>query len=517
VVQPSLGAEPGDAEGRGALVRLEGVSKSFGGVRVLKDVDFDVRPGEVHALLGENGAGKSTLIKIIAGVHAPDSGVIRVGDEELKAVTPREAVKGGIATVYQELLLFPELTVAENVFLGHAPKTGLGTLDWGLMRRTARGLLDSLDSHDLDVDAKVGTLSVANRQRIEIAKALSQEAKLLIMDEPTAALADADVERLMTVVKRLRDRGVGIIYVSHKLPEIFELADRVTVLRDGALIGTRPIAEVSEASLVAMMVGREIDHLFPKPEPKIGAPILKVSGLSFGDRVRDVSFELCRGEILGLAGLVGAGRTELALTIFGITPATAGTIEIDGAPVAITSPRRARSLGIAYVPEDRGLQGLVRPMTVGENTSMAALKKIARGIFIDFAAEAKRALLAIKQLGIRARGPQQVVGQLSGGNQQKVVLGKWLETSPRILIMDEPTRGIDVGAKSEIHALMGRLAQEGLAILMISSELPEVLGMSDRVLVMHGGRLVATIDRAEANPESVGAAMAGASRADEAA
>ena len=332
------------------------------------------------------------------------------------------------------------------------------------------------------------------------------------MDEPTAALADADVLRLMAVVKRLRARGVGIVYVSHKLPEIFEIADRVTVLRDGALIGTRPIVEVTEQTLVAMMVGREIDHLFPKPEPEIGEAVLRVSNLSFGDRVRDISFELRRGEILGLAGLVGSGRTELALTIFGITPASSGTIMLDGSPVVIASPRQARRLGIAYVPEDRGLQGLVRPMTIGQNVSMASLRRIARGIFLDLRAEAVQAAASIRQLGIRARGPAQVVAQLSGGNQQKVVLGKWLETAPRILIMDEPTRGIDVGAKSEIHALMGRLAQQGLAILMISSELPEVLGMSDRVLVMHGGRLVATIDRAEATPETVGAAMAGASR-----
>ena len=489
------------------LIRLEGVSKSFGGVRVLRDVDFDVRPGEVHALLGENGAGKSTLIKIIAGTHAPDGGVIRLGDEELKAITPRAATRAGIATVYQELLLFPDLTVAENVFLGHAPRTGHGTLDWGRMRREARELLDSLDSHDLDVDVNVGALSVANRQRIEIAKALSQDARVLIMDEPTAALADADVKRLMAVIKRLRERGVGIVYVSHKLPEIFELADRVTVLRDGALIGTRPVSEVDEAALVAMMVGREVDRLFPKPHPKIGETVLKVSNLSFGDRVRDISFELRRGEILGVAGLVGSGRTELALTIFGITPATSGTIEIGGGPVAISSPGQACRLGIAYVPEDRGHQGLVRPMSIGQNISMASLGNVASGIFIRFAAETRRAVASIGQLGIRARGPDQVVGQLSGGNQQKVVLGKWLETSPRILIMDEPTRGIDVGAKAEIHALMGRLAEQGLAILMISSELPEVLGMSDRVLVMHGGRLVSTIDRADANPKSVGAAM----------
>jgi len=493
-------------------VSLQGISKSFAGVPVLKGIDFDVRAGEVHALLGENGAGKSTLIKIIAGVHAPDSGTIRLGDTTYSAVSPKEARKGGVATVYQELLLFPELTVAENVFLGNAPRGRMRMLDWGQMRRRARQLLDQLDSPDLDVDARVGSLSVANRQRVEIAKALSQDARVLIMDEPTAALADADIRRLIAVVKRLRERGVGIVYVSHKLPEVFELADRVTVLRDGALIGTRPIAEVTEQSLVAMMVGREIDHLFPRGEPRIGATILKVEGLSYGTRVRDISFELRRGEILGLAGLVGAGRTELALTLFGITPATAGTITLDGQPVTIRSPKEARNLGIAYVPEDRGLQGLVRPMTIAQNNSMASLHHVARGIFIDVGTELSRAVDSIRKLGVRARGPDQVVGQLSGGNQQKVVLGKWLETEPRILIMDEPTRGIDVGAKSEIHALMARLAGEGMAILMISSELPEILGMSDRVLVMHGGRLTATIDRADASAETVGTAMTQATR-----
>ena len=407
-----------------ALLQLSGVSKSFAGIRVLKDVDFDVRPGEVHALLGENGAGKSTLIKVIAGVHAPDGGVIRIGDAEHKALSSRDATRGGIATVYQELLLFSELTVAENVFLGHAPRTRWGSLDWSLMRRRARQLLDSLDSHELDVDAKVGTLSVANRQRVEIAKALSQDARVLILDEPTAALADADVRRLMVVIKRLRDRGVGIIYVSHKLPEIFELADRVTVLRDGALIATKPIAEVTEQSLVAMMVGRDIAQMFPKPVPQIGEVLLRVSNLSFGDRVRDISFELRRGEILGIAGLIGSGRTELALTLFGVTPATAGSIELDGRLVRITSPRQARDLGIAYVPEDRGLQGLVRPMTIAQNVSMAAMQHVTNGIFMRFAAEFQRAAEAIQRLGIRARGPEQVVGQLSGGNQQKVVLGQ---------------------------------------------------------------------------------------------
>ncbi len=489
------------------LVALEGLSKSFSGVRVLKDVNFDVRPGEVHALLGENGAGKSTLIKTIAGVHKPDTGVIRIEGRPVEFASPRDAQRRGIAVVYQELLLFPELTVAENIFLGHAPRSAWGGIDWSAVRAKARAILDSLDSPDLDIDAPVSTLSVANRQRVEIAKALSQDAKLLIMDEPTAALAEADVQRLMEVVRKLRARGVAIVYVSHRMPEIFALADRVTVIRDGAWIATQPIGAVTERSLVAMMVGREIDRLFPKIDATLGAVALALREVSFGTRVRHVSFELRAGEILGIAGLVGSGRTELALTIFGITPATSGEIRLAGKPVTIDSPRRARDLGIAYVPEDRGSQGLVRPMTIAENTSMAVLDRIAPASVIDRRRELGTAQDAIQRFGIRARGPAQLVKQLSGGNQQKVVLGKWLAANPRVLIMDEPTRGIDVGAKSEIHALMGRLAQQGLAILMISSELPEVLGMSDRVLVMNSGRIVAEFPRAEATPEAVGAAM----------
>jgi rhamnose transport system ATP-binding protein len=493
------------------LVALRGVSKTFAGIRVLKDVDFDVLPGEVHALLGENGAGKSTLIKIIAGVHSPDAGgTITVAGEEVRFRSPREARNAGIATVYQELLLFPELTVAENVYLGNAPRNRWGGLDWPAMRRRARQLLDSLDSHDLDVDAKVGALSVANRQRVEIARALSQDARVLIMDEPTAALAEADVRRLIAVVKRLRERGVAIIYVSHRMPEIFELADRVTVLRDGAYVGTKAISEVDEGTLVSMMVGRLVDRLFPKVEATLGAVVLELREVSFGRRVRNVSLALRAGEILGLAGLVGSGRTELALTIFGITPATSGEILLDGRPVRIDSPRRARDLGIAYVPEDRGQQGLVKPMTVGENVSMAVLDRVSSGFLIRFSEEARRAREAIRRLGVRARGPDQPVRQLSGGNQQKVVLAKWLETRPRVLIMDEPTRGIDVGAKAEIHALMGVLAQQGVAILMISSELPEVLGMSDRILVISGGEIAAELDRAAATPDAVGAAMTNA-------
>jgi ABC-type sugar transport system ATPase subunit len=489
------------------VVELAGISKSFTGLKVLKDISFDVRPGEVHALLGENGAGKSTLIKIIAGVHQPDSGELRVAGAPVRFSSPREAQRAGIATVYQELLLFPELTVAENIFLGHAPRRPWGGLDWEAMRVKARELLDSLDSHDLDVDARVSVLSVANRQRVEIAKALSRNARLVIMDEPTAALAEADVQRLMEMVRWLRGRGVGIVYVSHRMAEIFALADRVTVLRDGALIGTRPIGEVDEKTLVSMMVGRSIEQLFPKEEAKIGATVLELRGVSHQSTVKDISLSLRAGEILGIAGLVGSGRTELALTVFGITPATAGEILVDGKPVAIDSPGKARDLGIAYVPEDRGQQGLIRPQTVRENVSLAVLDRIARLFVIDHRREAALARDAIKRFGIRTRGPEQRVRQLSGGNQQKVVLAKWLATEPRILILDEPTRGIDVGAKAEVHALISKLAGQGLAILLISSELPEVLGMSDRVLVMNGGRIAAAFDRAEATPDAVGAAM----------
>jgi rhamnose transport system ATP-binding protein len=496
------------------ILQLIGVSKAFAGVHALRDVSFDVHPGEVHALLGENGAGKSTLIRVMAGVHAPDSGVVRLDGVPTRFGSPRAARDAGIATVYQELLLFPELTVAENIFAGNEPRTRWGGIDWSGMRRQSRALLDRLESHDLDVDAKVASLSVANRQRVEIAKALSREARVLIMDEPTASLAEADVVRLMEVVRRLRERGVGIVYVSHKLPEIFALADRVTVLRDGGLVGTIPIAQASEAALVSMMVGRSIDRLFPKEAVAIGATVLELRGLSYRDEVVDASLALRSGEILGIAGLIGSGRTELALTIFGITPATAGEIRIDGAPVTVDSPQTARRLGIAYIPEDRGQQGLIRSQTIRENIALAVLDSLVTGIVVSRARETALARDFMRLLGVRARGPGQVVRQLSGGNQQKVVLGKWLATKPRILIMDEPTRGIDVGAKAEIHALMSRLAGEGLAILMISSELPEVLGMSDRVLVMSEGRIVAGFDRAQATAEVVGAAMTGAARAD---
>lgn len=489
------------------FITMSGMSKSFVGIKVLKDVSFDVRPGEVHALLGENGAGKSTLIKMMSGLYMPDAGAITVQGKPVKFNSTRDASSAGIATVYQELLLFPELSVAENVFLGHYPRTSLNIIDWPQVRARTRELLDQLETYDLEVDTKVQMLSVAQRQRVEIAKALSRDAKILIMDEPTASLVEADVQRLMTVVRQLRQRGVGIVYVSHRMSEIFALADRVTVLRDGALVGTRDIGEVDERQLVSMMVGRDIDSLFPKVDAAIGDTVLEVKNLNHGRHVQDISFSLRRGEILGIAGLVGSGRTEVALTLFGMTPATSGEIILNGKKVDIRSPKQARDLGISYVPEDRGLQGLVKPMAIRKNVSMATIDRLSKGIFIQSKQEAAKAVGAVKRFGVRCRNIEQPVGELSGGNQQKVVIAKWLETKPQILILDEPTRGVDVGAKAEIHTIMGELVSQGVSILMISSELPEVLGMSDRVLVMSGGRITGEIDRADATPEGVGAAM----------
>ena len=469
-------------------------------------MDFEVRAGEVHALLGENGAGKSTLIKTISGVYKPDEGSMTWEGQPLVLGNPKDAQDRGIDTIHQELSLYPELTVAENIFLGHTPRRRFGpfsVIDWDATARRAREVLAELEVYNLDVKQKVGTLNVGNRQRVEIAKALSVGAKLLIMDEPTAALSEADVASLFKTVRLLRERGVGIVYISHKLSEVFEIADRVSVLRDGAYIGTHNVADVTESELINMMVGRTIDQLFPKQEAEIGEVVLELRNLSNEPHTRDVSFTVQAGEIVGLAGLVGAGRSETAQVIFGILPAQSGEILIEGKPVRIKEPAQAVANGIAYVPEDRGTQGLIKEMTVRENLSMAVLKAYSAGSFIKRGEEKELAARAIQQFGIRAYGPEQIVDNLSGGNQQKVVVGKWLASNPKLLIIDEPTRGVDVGAKSEIHRLMSGLAAErGLAILMISSELPEILGMSDRVLVMRGGRIVAEVARADATQEN---------------
>ena len=507
--EPTATVSPGSAVVRVPVLQLVGVVKSFPGVKALKGVSFDIAAGEVHALLGENGAGKSTLIKVMSGVYTPDAGVLRLDGKDIRLNGPDDARAVGIATIYQELLLFPELSVAENVFMGHAPRRRWGALDWPAMRTKTRALLDSLEITDLDPAQMVGTLSVGNRQRVEILRALSQDARILIMDEPTAALTERDVQRLFAIVRRLRERRVGIVYISHRLDETFELADRVTVLRDGEYVGTKAVTDTSPDDLVQMMVGRRIENLFPKVAVPIGAPVLEVRNLVRRPHTLDVSLTLRAGEIVGLAGLVGSGRSEFAQTIFGVTPAESGEILLNGKPVSVRSAAEGCHLGIAYLPEDRGIQGLVRPLTVRENLSMAMLTRLAHGSFIDRAAEQELAQDGVRRFGIRTSGIETVVNKLSGGNQQKVVLGKWLATNPKVLILDEPTRGIDVGAKAEIHRLMCELAGRGLAILMISSELPEVLGMSDRVLVMREGRVVAELPCEAATQERVGGYMMG--------
>ena len=503
---PETDVAPGPAA---PLLEVRDIEKTFPGVRALSGVSFEVRAGEVHALLGENGAGKSTLIKIISGVYEPDGGSILIGGRETRFTSPEDAKRAGVATIYQELLLFPELTVAENIFLGHAPRAGMGHIDWRAMRARAEALLASLEIDDLAANQVVGALSVGNRQRVEILRALSHDARILIMDEPTAALTESDVTRLFDIVRRLRARGVGIVYISHRLDEIFAIGDRVTVLRDGAYVGARNVADTNASELVQMMVGRRIDNLFPKTTVPIGAPVLEARDIVRHPMTKSVSLTVRAGEIVGLAGLVGSGRSELAQTLFGITPAESGEIRLMGEGVTIRSAEGARSKGIAYVPEDRGVQGLVRPMSVLHNFSLAALGALSRAGFIDRGAERRMAEEGVQRFRVKTSSVEEIAGRLSGGNQQKIVLGKWLANNPKLLILDEPTRGIDVGAKAEIHRLMSELAGAGVAILMISSELPEVLGMSDRVLVMREGRFVAEFDRAHATSETVGAAMMG--------
>jgi rhamnose transport system ATP-binding protein len=503
----------GNPPGPAPALILRNVSKSFPGVQALADVSFDVKPGEVHALLGENGAGKSTLIKIISGVYPPDSGQMEVNGRAVRFTRPSEAQSHGIATIYQEFSLYPELTVAENIFAGHMPRALSGTvLDWRRASSAAEKLLESLDASDLNVRSRVGTLSVGNRQRVEIAKALSRQARILILDEPSAVLTQHDTERLFGIIRRLCAQNVAVIYISHRLDEIFELADRVTVLRDGKLVGVKAAKESNEAELIRMMVGRALaEEPLPHLEDELSdrKVVLRAQKLVCPPLLKEATVEIRAGEIVGLAGLIGSGRSELAQAIFGVTPLESGTIEMEGRVVEIRRPEDAIALGIAYVPEDRQRQGLISAMTVGQNISLTRLWKLMRGPFLDPDAEDALARQYIDTLRIRTPSSRQITRNLSGGNQQKVVLAKWLATKPRLLIVDEPTRGIDVGARAEIHRLLDSLSrEEGMAILVISSDLPEVLRISDRICVMREGYLVAEIKRKDATQETIlGAAI----------
>jgi rhamnose transport system ATP-binding protein len=494
-------------------VEFRGISKHFGATAALTDVSMDLRTGEIHGLVGENGAGKSTLVKVLAGVHQPDSGTILLDGEATQVHGPAHSRALGIAVVHQEPRLFPDLTVAENVFIGHAPSGRLGTIDWGATRRAAEALFRELDVQ-VDVGAPVRGLSMADQQLIEIAKSLSLEAQVLILDEPTASLSSHEVERLFAIVRRLRDRGVSVLFVSHRLDEVFALCDRATVFRDGRHVVTTATSELTTADLVRHMVGRTVS-LFPKVETPIGDVLLEVSGLTRVGVFRDVEFSVRAGEIVGFAGLVGAGRTEVARVLFGIDQRDHGEIRLGGLPVSFSSPSAAMHAGIAYLPEDRHQEGLVQDFSIAQNVTLPILPRLFPRLWIRSAAESRVAHEHTEQLNVRMTGVDQLVGALSGGNQQKVVLAKWLASRPRVLILDEPTRGIDIGAKVEVHRIISELAASGLGIILISSDLPEVLAMSDRIIVLHEGRITADIPRDRATQERVMFAATGNVAGDE--
>ncbi len=483
------------------VLRVKDIEKSFPGVRALHDVNFSIKAGEVHALIGENGAGKSTLMKILSGVYTKDGGQVFIDGKEVEIHSPEHATQLGISIIYQELNLMPNLSIGENIFMGREKRKGL-LFDSKTTQKEASMYSKEVGLH-IDVNTLVKDLSIAQRQMVEVAKALSVNSKVIIMDEPTSSLTERENEILMGIIRKLRDQGKGIVFISHKLSEIFEIADRITVLRDGECIDTVPAGECSEEKLIQMMVGREINDLFPKVSAQRGEKIMEVSHLTSGKAVQDVSFSLYRGEVLGFAGLVGAGRSETMAAIFGTERMDSGEITIDGKKIGNHQASDSIALGMGFVPEDRKLQGLILGMAVRENVTMASLESVSKGNLIKSREESKVTNYYVEKLSIKTPGIEQKTENLSGGNQQKVVIAKWLATHPKILILDEPTRGIDVGAKKEIYMLMNTLVQEGVSIIMVSSELPEVIGMSDRIVVMNEGKIKGIVSREEATQEGI--------------
>jgi rhamnose transport system ATP-binding protein len=500
-VPTSGGAASGPAAAA-PIVALRGASKSYGAVRALRDADITLRAGEVRGLVGENGAGKSTLVRLLAGVQRPDGGAVLVDHHEVDLHSTADARDAGVAVIFQEPTLFPDLSVAENVVMGRHPLQALRRIDRRAMRREVAGLLERLGV-GLDPDRPVRGLSIADQQIVEIAKALSYDARVLIMDEPTAALSGQEVARLFSVVRALRERGAAVLFISHRLDEVFDICSTVTVLRDGEVTFDGALDGLTSDELVRKMVGRELGTLFPKQDAQIGERVLEVKRLTREGVFFDVSFDVRAGEIVALAGLVGAGRSEVARAIFGIDRIDAGHVEVSGRKLPSGRPLAAMHAGIAFVPEDRRMQGLVMDLSVARNATLTRMRALTRLGLIRAGAENRLAREWAERLRLKYHRLEDPVGFLSGGNQQKVVLAKWLATEPKLLILDEPTRGIDVGTKAEVHRLMGELAGRGLAVLMISSELPEVLGMADRVLVMHEGRLTTELSRAEADEERV--------------
>ena len=493
------------------ILTLSGVSKSFPGVRALNNVSLSVVPGRVMALIGENGAGKSTIVKVLTGIYRPDEGEVRVRGEVKSFSSPRDAWGAGIAAIHQETVMFDELTVAENIFMGHMPVGSSGAVDWPQMRARSAALLKSIDA-PIPADFKLKRLSVAQKHLVEIARALSHEAQVVIMDEPTAALSANEIDDLFRIVAQLKAEGRAIIFISHKFDEIFRIADDFVCLRDGEKVGDGPISSVTEAQLVRLMVGRPVDQVFPKRDVPIGDVVLKVDQLSNATEYADVSFELRRGEILGLYGLIGAGRTEAMQGLFGITPVTRGTVTLEGKRLAIGSPADAIAAGISYVPEDRQDQGAIVSLGIRENVTLANLARHVRGLFLSRSSERNETRSLGRRLAVKAANWEQRLGELSGGNQQKVVIAKWLATKPKVIVLDEPTKGIDVGSKAAVHDFIGELAQDGLAVVLISSELPEVMGLADRVLVMKEGRIVERFQRGQWSAEAIVGAATGAAR-----
>lgn len=494
-------------ESAAPVLALSGITKRFNGIHALDDVRLSIRPGEVMALIGENGAGKSTLVKTLTGIHRPDAGTILLGGQEVAFGSPQEAMAAGITAVHQETVMFDELSVAENIYVGRHPTRGrAGRVDWARIEQEAERLFARLEVA-LPVRARVRDLSVAQRHFVEIARALAQDARVVIMDEPTAALSQREIRELYRIIGQLRAAGTAVIFISHKFDEIYAVADRYTVLRDGRFVAEGSLAEIQEPELVALMVGRAVHQAYPKAEVEVGGPLLEVAGLSHPTEFQDVSFTLRRGEILGFYGLVGAGRSEVMQALFGLTPGVRGEVRLDGAAARFATPGAAIARGLAYVPEDRQQHGAHLSLPILHNITLPILARF--GFFIRRRAEARLARRFAEQLELKAAHLEQHVAELSGGNQQKVVLGKWLATDPRVIILDEPTKGIDIGSKAAVHRFVSELVECGLSVILVSSELPEVLGLADRIVVMRQGRVVREFTRAQATPETVVAAASG--------
>ncbi|MBK5015982.1 MULTISPECIES: sugar ABC transporter ATP-binding protein [Pantoea] len=483
-------------------LEAEGISKFFPGVKALDNVSLRVRPGTVHALMGENGAGKSTLMKCLIGMYRPDKGTIKIKGEPVQFQDTMDALRSGISMIHQELNLVPYMTVAENIWLGREPMK-FGFVDHARLNQKTQELLNRLNIR-LKADRMVGELSIASQQMVEIAKAVSWDSDIVIMDEPTSALTETEVAHLFTIIRDLREQGKAIIYISHKMDEIFNITDEVSIFRDGSWIASDQTAKYTRQSLITQMVGRELTQLFPKFNSAIGEEVLTVRNLTCKDRFTDVSFSVRRGEILGVAGLVGAGRSEVMESLFGMESFDSGEILIDGVPVTIDSPSTAIEKGMAFLTEDRKKSGLFLVLSVMENMSIVNMPEYSgKSGFVSHVKMAQDCMEQIRRLNIKTPTMDQIINNLSGGNQQKVLIARWLLAQPKILILDEPTRGIDVGAKAEIYRLISELANRGVAIIMVSSELPEILGMSDRVMVMHGGRITGILDKEEADQETI--------------